>query len=131
MWSQAPGADSQGGGCTEPDEISSLSLVEKLALMYCLGVLLLGTGARVFGGNIRSLPQAATNHRHGSSFVREIPRGFPGIAVGGPDSGVRVIHQGISAAQGSNPHLLYLLHWQTDSIPLVPRGKLTLYVAPV
>ena len=91
MWSQAPGADSQGGGCTEPDEISSLSLVEKLALMYCLGVLLLGTGARVFGGNIRSLPQAATNHRHGSSFVREIPRGFPGIAVGGPDSGVRVI----------------------------------------
>ena len=91
MWSQAPGADSQGGGCTEPDEISSLSLVEKLALMYCLGVLLLGTGARVLGGNIRSLPQAATNHRHGSSFVREIPRGFPGIAVGGPDSGVRVI----------------------------------------
>ena len=91
MWSQAPGADSQSGGCTEPDEISSLSLVEKLALMYCLGVLLLGTGARVLGGNIRSLPQAATNHRHGSSFVREIPRGFPGIAVGGPDSGVRVI----------------------------------------
>ena len=91
MWSQAPGADSQGGGCMEPGEISSLSLVERLALMYCLGVLLLGTGARVRGGNIRSLPQAATNHRQGSSFVREIHRGFPGIAVGGPDSGVHVI----------------------------------------
>ena len=26
--------------------------------------------------------------------------------------------------QGSNPHLLHLLHWQADSLPLVPLGKL-------
>ena len=24
---------------------------------------------------------------------------------------------------GINPHLLYLLHWQADSLPLVPPGK--------
>ena len=91
MWPQVSGADSQGGGCTGPGEIISVSLVEKLAVMYCLGVLLLGTGARVLGGNIRSLPQAATSQRHSSCCVREIPRGFPGIAVGEPDSGVHVI----------------------------------------
>ena len=32
--------------------------------------------------------------------------------------------QGIFLNQGSNPHLLGLLHWQTDSLPLVPPGKL-------
>ena len=25
--------------------------------------------------------------------------------------------------QGSNPHLLRLLHWQADSLPLAPTGK--------
>ena len=31
--------------------------------------------------------------------------------------------QGIFLIQGSNPHLLCLLHWQVDSLPLVPPGK--------
>ena len=31
--------------------------------------------------------------------------------------------QGIFLNQGSNPHLLSLLHWQTGSLPLVPPGK--------
>ena len=31
--------------------------------------------------------------------------------------------QGIFLAQGSNPHLLCLLHWQADSLSLVPPGK--------
>ena len=29
----------------------------------------------------------------------------------------------ILPTQGLNPHLLYLLHWQVDSLPLVPPGK--------
>ena len=31
--------------------------------------------------------------------------------------------QGIFLTQGSNPHLLQLLHWQADSLPLGPPGK--------
>ena len=31
--------------------------------------------------------------------------------------------QGIFLTQGSNLHLLYLLHWQVDSLPLAPPGK--------
>ena len=31
--------------------------------------------------------------------------------------------QGIFPTQGSNPHLLCLLHWQVDSLPLAPPGK--------
>ena len=31
--------------------------------------------------------------------------------------------QDIFPAQGSNPHLLHLLHWQADSLPLAPPGK--------
>ena len=30
--------------------------------------------------------------------------------------------QGIFPTQGSNPHLLYLLHWQADSLPLSHQG---------
>ena len=32
--------------------------------------------------------------------------------------------RGIFPTQGSNPHFLHLLHWQADSLPLVPPGKL-------
>ena len=31
--------------------------------------------------------------------------------------------QGIFLSQGSNPHLLCLLHWQSGSLPLAPAGK--------
>ena len=31
--------------------------------------------------------------------------------------------QGIFPNQGSNMHLLYLLHWQANSLPLAPPGK--------
>ena len=32
--------------------------------------------------------------------------------------------RGIFLIQGSNPHLLHLLHWQAESLPLAPPGKL-------
>ena len=32
--------------------------------------------------------------------------------------GCHVLLKGIFPTQGSNPHLLYLLHWQVDSLPL-------------
>ena len=34
--------------------------------------------------------------------------------------GCHALLQGIFLTQGSNPHLLYLLHWQVGSLPLVP-----------
>ena len=38
-------------------------------------------------------------------------------------SGVSIPPQGIFPTQGSNPHLFHLLHWQADSLPLVPPGN--------
>ena len=35
--------------------------------------------------------------------------------------------QGIFLIQGSNPHLLYLLHWQADYLPSVPLEKPTIF----
>ena len=37
--------------------------------------------------------------------------------------GCRGLFQGIFLTQGSNPHLLCLLHWQAGSLPLVPPGN--------
>jgi len=39
--------------------------------------------------------------------------------------GSHFLLQGIFPTQGSNPHLLCLLHWQTGSLPLAPPGKST------
>ena len=43
----------------------------------------------------------------------------------GKNTGVdcHVLLQGIFWTQGSNPHLLRLLHWHSDSLWLVPPGK--------
>ena len=41
--------------------------------------------------------------------------------------GCHFLLQGILLTQGSNPHLLYLLHWQADSLPLGQQGSLTTY----
>ena len=38
--------------------------------------------------------------------------------------GCHALHQGIFLTQGSNPHFLYLLHWQAGSLPIAPLGKL-------
>ena len=48
------------------------------------------------------------------------PWNFPGKNTG---VGCHALLQGISLTQGSNPHLLHLLHWQAGSLPLVPPGK--------
>ena len=37
--------------------------------------------------------------------------------------GCHFVLPGIFPTQGLNPHLLCLLHWQADSLPLVPPGK--------
>ena len=37
--------------------------------------------------------------------------------------GCRALLQGIFLTQGSNLHLLHLLHWQAGSLPLAPPGK--------
>ena len=44
----------------------------------------------------------------------------PGKDTGG---GCHALVQGIFPIQGSNLHLLCLLHWQMGSLPLVPPGK--------
>ena len=38
-------------------------------------------------------------------------------------SGLHALLQGIFLIQGLNLHLVYLLHWQADSLLLVPPGK--------
>ena len=48
------------------------------------------------------------------------PWDFPGKNIG---VGCHFLLQGIFPTQGSNLHLLYLLHWQTSSLPLAPPGK--------
>ena len=47
------------------------------------------------------------------------------MGFSGKNTGVHghTLLQGIFPTQGSNPRLLYLLHWQVDSLPLVPPGK--------
>ena len=53
----------------------------------------------------------------------------PGSSVPGDSSGkntgmgCHTLLQGIFLTQGSNPCLLYFLHWQVGSLPLVPPGK--------
>ena len=43
----------------------------------------------------------------------------------GKNIGVRryFLLQGIFPTQGSNPHLLCLLHWHVDSLPLIHQGN--------
>ena len=48
------------------------------------------------------------------------PWDFPGKNRG---VGCHFLLQGIFPTQGSNPHLLYLLHWQAGSLPLRHLGK--------
>ena len=42
--------------------------------------------------------------------------------------GCHALLQGILPTQGSNPHLLRLLHWQVGSLPLMPPGKPIFYL---
>ena len=54
---------------------------------------------------------------------------LPGSSVHGDSPGKNIrmgchaLLQGIFPTQGLNLHLLYLLHWQVGSLPLVPHGK--------
>ena len=48
------------------------------------------------------------------------PRDSPGKNTG---VGCHALLQGTLLTQGSNLHLLNLLHWQVGSLPLVPPGK--------
>ena len=48
------------------------------------------------------------------------PWDSPGMNTG---VGCHALLQGIFSTQGSNPHLLGLLHWQVGSLPLAPPGK--------
>ena len=50
-----------------------------------------------------------------------VPWDFPGKNIG---VGSHFLLQGIFPAQGSNPGLLGLLHWQADSLPAAPPGRL-------
>ena len=43
--------------------------------------------------------------------------------------GCHAFLQGILSTQGSNLHLLCLLHWQADSLPIVPPGMLNMFLS--
>ena len=49
-----------------------------------------------------------------------LSRDFPGKNTG---VGCHFLLQGIFITQGLNPHLLRLLHWQVDSLPLSHQGR--------
>ena len=55
-----------------------------------------------------------------NSSDSSVCRDFPGKDTG---VGCLAILQGIFPTQGSNPHLLCLLHWQVGSLPLALPGK--------
>ena len=60
---------------------------------------------------------------HGLQPTRLLcPWNFPGTNTG---VGCHFLLQVIFWTQGSNPHLLSLLHWQADSLPLSHLGSLT------
>ena len=66
---------------------------------------------------------------HGLYLARLLsPWNFPGKNTG---LGCHFLLQEIFPTQGSNPHLLCLLHWQMDSLPLVPSGNRLSYVYTV
>ena len=69
-------------------------------------------------------PSAMSNalQPHGLQPTRLLcPWNFPGKNTG---MGCHFLLQGIFPTYRSNPHLLHHLHWQADSLPLVPPGKL-------
>ena len=55
----------------------------------------------------------------GSSVYEDSPGKNTGM-------GCHALLQGIFLTQGSNPHLLCLLHWQACSLPVGPPGKPTI-----
>ena len=58
---------------------------------------------------------------HGLQPARLLcPWDFPGKNTG---VGCHCLLQGIFPTQGLNPHLLHLLHWQADSLPLSRQGS--------
>ena len=74
--------------------------------------------------------------RHPCSITQPCPTlcdpmdcSLPGSSVHGDATGKNAavgchfLLQEILLTQGSNPHLLHLLHWQVPSLPLVPPGK--------
>ena len=54
----------------------------------------------------------------GSSVHGTLESHFKNIGVG-----CHALFQGIFLTQGSNPHLLSLLHWQAGSLPLRHQGS--------
>ena len=77
------------------------------------------------------LTQTCVHGKSLQSCLTLRPYGLPGSSVHGILQarilGVdcHVLLQRIFQTQGSNPSLLYLLHWQAGSLPLVPPGKPT------
>ena len=55
------------------------------------------------------------------AYQLRCPRGFSGAK--NTAAGCHVLLPEIFPAQGSNPHLLCLLHWQAGSLPLAPSGN--------
>ena len=53
---------------------------------------------------------------HQAPLSMGLPRQDTGV-------GCHFLLQGVFLTQGSNPHLLYILHWQEDSLPLSHLGS--------
>ena len=71
------------------------------------------------GGGLvtESCPTPVTHELYPTRFL--CPWDFPGKKAG---VGCHFLLQGIFPIEGLKPGLLYLLHWQADSLPLCPLG---------
>ena len=63
------------------------------------------------------------NHLAKSDYVTHFTSRFTCPHMENTGVGCHLLLQGIFPTQGSNPHLLCLLHWQVDSLSLAPPGK--------
>ena len=82
-----------------------------------------GTGRSVCGYVCSVRVMSYSLRPHGLQPTRVLcPWDFPGRVLTGTGCHFPLL-QGISPTQGSNPHLLHLLYWQEDSLPLVPPGQ--------
>ena len=85
--------------------------------------------ARLLESDSHSLvPDSATPWSAAHHLCSLCLRDFPGKNTG---MGCHFLPQGIIPIQGSNPHLLPLLHWREDSLPLVSLRRLQFSVAVI
>ena len=119
-------SDGQGGlaccyswGHKESDAIERLNWTEHFLVVFIVGKLNLYDCEVICACSIAKLCPTLCNRLQPARLP--YPWDSPGKNI---EAGCHFLLQGIFPNQGSNPSLLWLLHWQVDSLPLAWLGKL-------